>query len=89
VSLGGIAGRRTPSCLSLLGGLDRLGDNVFDDRDRLGDNVFDDRDRLGDDMLGDPHLSENNVPDEPDYSDGDTPNCHGLSGSYTTSGRRK
>ena len=78
MSLRGIAGRRTPSCLSLLGGPDLLGDNVSDDRDRLGDDVS-----------GDPHLSENNVPDEPDCSNDDTPNCHGLSGNYTASGRQK
>jgi len=89
VSLRGIAGRRISNCLSLLGGPDRLGDNVSDDRDRLGNDVSDDRDRLGNDVSGDPHLSENNVPDEPDCSDGDTPNCHGLSGNYTASGRRE
>ena len=78
MSLRGIAGRRTPSCLGLP-----------DDRRLLGDNVSGDRDRLGNNASDDHGLSENNVPDEPDCSDGDTPNCHGLSGSYTTSGRRE
>lgn len=49
-----------------------------EDRGPLDDNVPDDR-----------GLSENNVSDEPDCPDGDTPNCHGLSGNYGTSGRRE
>jgi len=78
VSLRGIADRREPSCLGLPEDRDRLGDNVSDDRGLSENNVSDDR-----------GLSENNVSDEPDCPDGDTPNCHGLSGNYRTSGRRE